>query len=639
MNTLFIAGIISFEWVRAICWTLIHSVWQGMLAAAIAGIIILCTKRSKAVVRYNLLCIVFISFLICPAYTFFHQPAFTGAESTSASFNRVDRVPESVVPGIKKSPEYFWSLRKELFLRPLVYYTNRYASIIAGAWAIFFFIHFIKMFTGLRYVNGLRKRQTFPVTQEWKERLFTISRMLGMRKVTGLKESALIKVPVVIGFFKPVILVPLGMFSNLSVEQVETILVHELAHVRRRDFAVNLLQHFTGAVFFFNPFIAWISSRIREEREACCDDIVMDYTSDKKIYVEALVSFRQPDFALHGHAMALAGNNNLLNRVKRMITNENKKLNAMEKLTLIFVVLAITAFSFIPEKKNKIARNELLRPKVSVVNPVAEIKEARAKGFGTKLPAPISKTDTTPGSKQIRIKNISENFTDSEKETEVTAIDGNGKKYFYKKTKNNITDLYVDEVKIGKQDMSRYDTVIEQIEKGIEDMRNQSIEKLQMQLSTLKENQELLTQKELALQDQQLLQNKMDLQSKLELQDKKKILLDHQDKLKLLQDMKTSNDALVEKKENLVLLSQMDYGLKQTPSEINEIINDLATAGVIDDSTNLSFTLNNDELIVNGKKQSAELHEKLRKKYILHKKDHYKCQVKPNSRSTDIYKE
>ncbi|MEJ0102062.1 MAG: M56 family metallopeptidase [Bacteroidota bacterium] len=640
MNNLFIAGIISFEWVRALCWTLLHSVWQGMLAAAVAGIIILCTKHSKAVVRYNLLCIVFTGFIICSAYTFVQQLVFTGAQSTQASFNHVDRLPASAVSDVKKSQEYFWSLRKELFLRPLVYYTNRYASFIAGTWAIFFFIHFIKMFIGLRYVNRLRKRETFIVKQEWKERLFTISRMLGLRKVIGLKESALIKVPVVIGFLKPVILVPLGMFSNLSAEQVETIFVHELAHIRRRDFAVNLLQRFAESVFFFNPFITWISSRIREEREACCDDIVMDYTSDKKIYVEALVSFRQPDLALHGHAMALAGNNNLLNRVKRMITNENKKLNAMEKLTLIVVVLAITAFSFIPEKKNKITRNESLHPKVSVINPVNEIKAARANRFGSLVvAAPVSKKDTIPVPKQIQLKNISENFRDSEKETEVTAISGDGKKYYYKKIKNDITELYVDGVQIGRNDISRYAAVIGQIEKGIEDMRIQHIGKLQTQLTELKENKELFDQKELGLQDQQrqLLQSKVyDLQNDLELQSKTKNLLAEQD---LLQEKNTLSLSLKNTDSKLALLSQMDYNLKQTPDEVDQIINDLATAGVIDDPKRFSFTLNNEELIVNGRKQSAELHETLRKKYILHKKDRYKCEVRPHSRSTDICKE
>src|SRR5688500_19438873 len=118
------------------------------------------------------------------------------------------------------------------------------------------------------------------------------------------------------------------MLSQLSPPQVETILLHELAHIRRRDFAMNLLQRFAECIFFFNPFIVWISSRIREEREACCDDIVMEHISNKRSYLEALVSFRQPDFMVQGHAMALGRNNNLLNRVKRIITQENRKLNA-----------------------------------------------------------------------------------------------------------------------------------------------------------------------------------------------------------------------------------------------------------------------------------------------------------------------
>ncbi|HEY9259181.1 M56 family metallopeptidase, partial [Chitinophaga sp.] len=153
-----------------------------------------------------------------------------------------------------------------------------------------------------------------------------------------------VKVPAAIGTLKPVILVPLGMLTKLSADQVEAILLHELAHIRRNDYFVNLLQSFAETLFFFNPAVLWLSSLIRAERENCCDDMVVAGPSSRKVYISALVAFQQHyinDNSI-GMAMAFPGKQHtLLDRVRRIVSNENRHLNLAEKLMLLGSIMAI----------------------------------------------------------------------------------------------------------------------------------------------------------------------------------------------------------------------------------------------------------------------------------------------------------
>src|SRR5262249_48310656 len=155
-----------------------------------------------------------------------------------------------------------------------------------------------------------------------------------------------------LGIIKPVILIPLGLIAHLPPEQMETILLHELAHIRRQDYLVNILQYIVEAIFFFNPALRWISSLLRQEREACCDDMVMNSGSHKSNYLHALVSFQE---YAHGHTPYVMGikrkHHYLLNRVKRMLTNKNDGVNVLERLALLGGIILFSAFCFMGTKK------------------------------------------------------------------------------------------------------------------------------------------------------------------------------------------------------------------------------------------------------------------------------------------------
>jgi len=317
-----IAQWISPPLIKATCWMLLHSLWQGLLAAALAGIIIAATRRAGARLRYGLLVSLFAVFLCGAAATFlitFNQAA---AGPTPAAGGIVLSGVETVNDG----PD---------FGTAFVQYFNRHAALVVLAWGIAFIAQLVKLMAEMHAVRRLRYRKTSAPAAEWTLLLSLLGNQLHIRKTVLLLQSELVQVPVTLGFLKPVILVPVGLLAGLPAEQVETILLHELAHIRRSDYLVNLLQSLAETIFFFNPGIRWIAALIREEREACCDDMVLQRTPQKITYLEALVHFEEQRTGAFTSAIAFTGNrHHLRNRIERMISLNNKTLTSMEKIFL-----------------------------------------------------------------------------------------------------------------------------------------------------------------------------------------------------------------------------------------------------------------------------------------------------------------
>ncbi|SIO14616.1 M56 family metallopeptidase [Chitinophaga niabensis] len=325
------------ETLQAICRTFLHSIWQGMIAAALAGIILWGTRHSSARTRYNLLGLLLLLSFLTSGITLYTELGNTAAAIANTPGTDIDAT-TAVLP-----------------LHPgqmIIQYMNEHTPWFMMAWALIFLVKCIRLTTGFYYIHRIRRINTGPVPAHWEETLIKLSHSLGIQKAVRLLESGIVKTPVTIGFFKPVIFLPLGLLAQLPADQVETILLHELAHIRRKDYLVNILHSFTETIFFFNPAFLWISARLREEREACCDDIVVEHTPHKATYLHALVAFEEQ--AVAGTSLQLRLGNtkdHLLQRVKRMLTRENKKLTIMERISLIFGLIAITAFSFMPEKE------------------------------------------------------------------------------------------------------------------------------------------------------------------------------------------------------------------------------------------------------------------------------------------------
>lgn len=338
--------------IKAVSWTLIHSLWLGLAAALLAGLTLLLTKKSTSAIRYNLLAGLSILFLVTIGFVFYNE------FETQTSVLQADKLVKNDLQ-TEQLVSVSNTVMKEEASAPfsiLAEFISKYGSWIVFIWFVIFVFKCIRMTGDLRQVYRARNYQTISPPEIWRKRVSELQASLRITRSVRLLESKLVTIPSVTGFFKPVILVPVGLLNNIPQDQVEAILLHELAHIRRSDYAVNLMQTFIEILFFFNPGILWISSLLKDERENCCDDLAISVTNNKKEFVNALISFQEYNMNTQRFALQFGDQKmKLADRAKRILFNSNKRFSIREKyflsacvamgLVLFLVVLNVNSSS------------------------------------------------------------------------------------------------------------------------------------------------------------------------------------------------------------------------------------------------------------------------------------------------------
>ena len=341
---LHLTNLVPDQIIKALCNTLIHSLWQGLILAAVTGLTIVLTKKASAALRYNLMISFLVLFSAAITFTFFSQLHFSTQETnhiaTTGKVFTYQLAPGDVATG--KS--------QQNIINNCISYFNTHSDTIVLIWFLIICARCVQLGAGLHNIYYIKRTKVISAGTYWDNKIAELSKQLGVVRTIKLMQSGIAKLPMVLGHFKPVILIPIGLLTALSTEEVESILVHELAHIRRRDYLVNLLQNLMEILFFFNPAVLWVSALIKAERENCCDDIVVAQTGSKVSYIKALVSCQEYQSAIPAYAMGLGGNSDhFLQRVKRMLSNNNQSLNKVEKMVLticlISAVLLTAAFS------------------------------------------------------------------------------------------------------------------------------------------------------------------------------------------------------------------------------------------------------------------------------------------------------
>jgi len=331
----------------ALCNTLMHSLWQGILLTAVVGLIIICTRKTSSALRYNLLISALALFAAAVSVTFMWQ------YDRSKTANATETPPTTKISNSTLQPIHIYSNRQGSSQHDITVSLNNFLSehhtSIVFIWFLIICARCLQLAFGLYGTYRLRRMRVSLVNDHWQQRLHLMADELRIRKAVTLLESGLAKVPMVIGHLKPVILMPVGLLTALPTEEIEAILIHELAHIRRRDWLVNILQSGMEIVFFFNPAVLWVSKLIRTERENCCDDLAVAQNNNKINYIRALVSCEEYQASVPAYAMGFpGGKNTLLSRVKRIASNRNYSLNLFEKtvLAVCLVVLGLGVSAF-----------------------------------------------------------------------------------------------------------------------------------------------------------------------------------------------------------------------------------------------------------------------------------------------------
>jgi uncharacterized protein (TIGR03435 family) len=192
---------------------------------------------------------------------------------------------------------------------------TRYLSWIVLVWLAGAAAFWVRLTGGWVLTARMRSRLVRPAPPEWQSMFRRLGERIGVSRPVRLLISALVEVPVVVGWLRPVVLVPVGALSGLPPEHVEALLLHELAHIRRHDFLVNIIQSIAEALLFYHPAVWWVSGHMRAERELCCDDVAVAASGDALTYARALAQLESYRPA-HGIA---ANGGSLSHRIARLL--------------------------------------------------------------------------------------------------------------------------------------------------------------------------------------------------------------------------------------------------------------------------------------------------------------------------------
>jgi beta-lactamase regulating signal transducer with metallopeptidase domain len=344
---------ISDQIVHALGWTLIHSLWQGAVIGLLMAGVMTYLRHRNARLRYMAyiagLLLLFTASVITYSIIFHHNGPVKQITSEQKTIS--DPLVSGVILLIRQGTSETLSssitgIKHTIEATINFFETNTPVFVII--WIAGMLIFLIKLLGGLAYAHRLKSAKTRCTGEEILKRFMELKKKIGLSSKIDLLESVMVKVPMVVGCLKPVILLPAGVISGLPMQQIETILIHELIHIYRKDYLVNIFQSVMEVLFFFNPVIWWISRNIRIERENICDDMTLAYCQDSLTYARALASLQEIEQDIPVMATALTGRREqLLNRIYRIIGRPYFKPAFTEGIipAIVILVIALTLSS------------------------------------------------------------------------------------------------------------------------------------------------------------------------------------------------------------------------------------------------------------------------------------------------------
>jgi beta-lactamase regulating signal transducer with metallopeptidase domain len=306
--------------VQSIGWALVHFVWQGTVIGVATALALRVLGSARPATRYAVACLSLALMLAVPVVA-----VIADGTSGSASVVSVAAAAGAVVPPAS---------------------IDRLLPSAVIVWLAGVFLLSIRLVAACAAVERL-KRATRDVDSAVTARAQWLARRFGIEKPVRVFESTLVHVPTVVGYMRPVILLPASVITGLSPAYLDAVLAHELAHVRRHDYLVNALQSLVETLLFYHPVVWWCSRQIRIEREHCCDDMVVEAGGDRVRYAAALAQLEelrglQPMLSLN------ASGGRLVDRIRRLLGESPTKERRSTTWTIAAALAVVTAIVVTP---------------------------------------------------------------------------------------------------------------------------------------------------------------------------------------------------------------------------------------------------------------------------------------------------
>jgi beta-lactamase regulating signal transducer with metallopeptidase domain/protocatechuate 3,4-dioxygenase beta subunit len=305
--------------------TLLQFIWQGAVIALVTAMVLRMMRRHSAESRYAVGIAGLALMLVAPLMTFafYEQAGAVALMLLQASSLMSGSVISTALPSD----------------------TRAWTEGILLAWCTGVCVLLARVATGW-YLSRRLVCSADGVVPVGLQQLFeAVKERLALTRAVRLLIHARIDSPIVVGWLRPVVLLPLSALTSLSEEHLLAVFAHELAHIRRHDFVVNMLQRCVEAILFYHPAVWWLSNRVRREREHCCDDLAVRVCGNRKRYAEALLRLERERNAVPALAVAATGSGTL-ERVRRILGLEPSEADwrAAVVAPLIVIVWLATGF-------------------------------------------------------------------------------------------------------------------------------------------------------------------------------------------------------------------------------------------------------------------------------------------------------
>jgi len=450
---------------HSLAWALLYSLWQGLLVYGSLFVLLRAMPDINSRVKYYLSVGAFAGLFIWFADTWILQ-----YEKLKGAVVYITSPGTEHGATVTHAVKTFGAQTQNPMLR-LLPGLERYFPFIMVMYTIGLSFMLFRFLVSVLQLRALRNQGITTPEQQWNDFIRNWQKQFEITRPVKLFLSTHITVPMMLGSIKPIILLPVATINNLSTEQVEAILLHELAHIKRHDYLLNMLQTIGEIILFFNPFVWLISSVIRKERELCCDDLVVENAANPLPYASAL-ALLEGNRQTANLALAASGNKNqLFHRIKRIMEMKKNNLNYSQLTIIIVAIIAISftlaMFTFTPSFAQK-AKKEY--PADTTKKNVYRYKKVTIDDKGNRTEE-IRESD----------KPFKDNTADEENDAVVSSKDNSGQKtkkeiiIAHKDRDNIVIDLDADEIT-----KDAYEKVVEAMKKGkaeIEKMNNPEMQK------------------------------------------------------------------------------------------------------------------------------------------------------------------
>jgi TonB family protein len=325
---------LSRQWlVHSVGWTLLHFCWQGAVVAALLWCVLQVVDERRSQLRYAACCVSLGLMVALPAATLFHLGAADYRLALALRDAPMDAGLTLTVRAADAGVGGAWWARAAATL-------DRSMPWLLLAWMAGAAMFLVRLCVGFDVTRRMR-RSAMEAPESLQAMFARLTQAMRLLRPVRLLRSALVEVPTVIGWLRPMVLLPASCFTGLSEMQIEAVLCHELAHIRRHDYLVSVVQSVVESLLFYHPAVWWVSRQMRRERECCCDAVAVAMGGDVLLYARALKSLEERRELYP--AMALGANGGVLTmRIKRLLGCSDRSAAAQAASIVLLAAMVVT---------------------------------------------------------------------------------------------------------------------------------------------------------------------------------------------------------------------------------------------------------------------------------------------------------